>query len=214
MAPVTICWTQLGSPRCAHPIWITDIVAAPRIVPGHRPSASGEAAAADDDGSDHVQLEAVGDGRVADRQARELEHARHAGKRRGDRVDGDFRALDRHAAEPRRPLIGTNGEEMTAESRVLKHDRDGERENRNKPDAAGYKNPRPGSSVRSKSFSQVAGASRRRSPERPFAVPRTSNIMPSVTMKGTTLSLVMRRPLMSPQTAPAPIPAAAADIGP
>ena len=63
------------------------------------------------------------------------------------------------------------------------------------------------------SFSQVVGASSRRSPDRPLAVPRTSSIMPSVTMNGTTRRRVMSRPLTRPQIAPAPIPAAAAAIG-
>ena len=49
---------------------------------------------------------------------------------------------------------------------------------------AGTMKPRPGSSVRSRSFSHVAGASSRRSPDSPFAVPRTSSIIPRVTMKG------------------------------
>ena len=57
--------------------------------------------------------------------------------------------------------------------------------------------------VRSRSFSQVIGASMRRSSASPFAAPRTISIVPSVTMKGTTLSRVMRTPLMKPHRAAA-----------
>ena len=56
--------------------------------------------------------------------------------------------------------------------------------------------------MRSRSFSQVIGASTRRSSARPFAAPRTISIVPSVTMKGTTRSRVIRTPLTRPQSAP------------
>ena len=49
----------------------------------HGAASAGQAAAADDHGGDHVELEAVGDGRIADRQPRELQHAGEAGERRG-----------------------------------------------------------------------------------------------------------------------------------
>src|SRR6185503_11206612 len=37
MPPVTICWTQLASPFCEHPIWMTVMIAAPMIVPATVP---------------------------------------------------------------------------------------------------------------------------------------------------------------------------------
>ena len=40
----------------------------------------------------------------------------------------------------------------------------------------------------------MIGASMRRSSARPFAAPRTSSMVPSVTMNGTTWSLVISRP--------------------
>ena len=60
--------------------------------------------------------------------------------------------------------------------------------------------------VRSRSFSHVAGASMRRSSARPLAAPRTSSIVPSVTMNGTTWSRVISRPLSAPHSAPAATP--------
>src|SRR5437773_1994416 len=50
----------------------------------------------------------------------------------------------------------------------------------------GSRMPPPRACVRSRSFSQVTGASIRRSSARPFAAPRTSSIIPRVTMNGTT----------------------------
>ena len=210
MAPVTICWTQLGSPRAR--TRSESPTSSPRrgSFP-YRPSASGEAAAADDDGRDHVEFEAVGDGRVADRQPRELEDAAtRQAPRRSCR-----RRLSRARPPRRRASPSARWNQWRTDAgqiACMKHDRDGERENRNKPDAPGAQNPRPvraSEASRSARWRVLRGGARRREP-----VPRTSNIMPSVTMKGTTLSLVMRRPLMNPHTAPAPIPAAAADIGP
>ena len=70
MMPVTICWTQFGSPllRAADLDHRHDRRAA-RTVPSTVPLPPSEAAAADDHRGDHVQLEADGDRRVADRQA-------------------------------------------------------------------------------------------------------------------------------------------------
>ena len=68
----------------------------------------------------------------------------------------------------------------------------------------GTPNPAPPRAVRSSSLSHVSGASTRRSSAMPFAAPRTSSIVPSVTMKGTTFRRVISRPLTRPQTAAAP----------
>ena len=48
---------------------------------------------------------------------------------------------------------------------------------------------------------------------RPLAAPRTTSIVPSVTMNGTTSSRVMSRPLTRPQAAPTAMPASAARSG-
>ena len=66
---------------------------------------------------------------------------------------------------------------------------------------------------RSRLFSQVIGASTRRSSATPFAIPRTISIVPSVTMKGTTRRRVMSSPLTSPQAAAAATPASSATAG-
>ena len=87
MPPVTICWTQFGSPCCEQPIWMIVMIAAPMIVPATRAAAAEQAAAADDHRGDHVELEADGDGRIADRQLRELQQTGDAGERRRERVD-------------------------------------------------------------------------------------------------------------------------------
>ena len=75
IAPVTICCTQFGSPCCEQPIWMIAMIAAPAIVPTTLPRAAEQAAAADDHGGDHVELEPDGDRRIADRQFRERQDA-------------------------------------------------------------------------------------------------------------------------------------------
>ena len=209
MAPVTICWTQLKSAAR------TDLDHRHRRRAEdrsrYRPSASGEAAAADDDGRDHVELEAVGNSRVADRQARELGRPpRRQAPRRSCR-----RRLSR-ARPPRR--------RASPSARWNQWRRDAGR-NRGKKTATasariatsqmplGIKNPRP--FERPEQVVQpgggcfeaaLAGEALRCAAHEQHHAERDD--------EGDTLSLVMRRPLMNPHTAPAPIPAAAADIGP
>ena len=77
----------------------------------------------------------------------------------------------------------------------------------------GSSSPLPSCAVRSRSFSHVIGASIRRSSARPFAAPRTSSIVPSVTMNGTTRSRVISRPLIAPHSAPAATAPTAASSG-
>ena len=146
------------------------------------------------------------DRRIADRQLRELQHARpapaSAARQRVDRP-ACVRSIA-HAAQPRRPLVRSDGEQVPAEPRVAQRERDDDRErdaSSRCPTAAA--SPRPSCAVRSRSFSQVIGASIRRSSASPFAAPRTSSIVPSVTMNGTTRSRVMSRPLIAPHSAPA-----------
>ena len=67
--------------------------------------------------------------------------------------------------------------------------------------------------TRSRSFSQVVGASIRRSSPRPFAAPRMTSIVPSVTMNGTTRSWVINTPLISPQSAAVAMAPSAANNG-
>ena len=62
-------------------------------------------------------------------------------------------------------------------------------------------------------FSHVSGASSRRSPASPLAPPRTSSIVPSVMMNGTTRRPVTRTPFITPHAAPAAIAPAAATSG-
>ena len=62
----------------------------------------------------------------------------------------------------------------------------------------GSSRPLPSRTVRSSPLSQVIGASSRRSSARPFAAPRTSSIVPSVMMNGTTRRPVMSTPFISP----------------
>ena len=79
----------------------------------------------------------------------------------------------------------------------------------------GSHSPLPSRAVRSRLFSQVTGASIRRSSARPFAAPRTRSIVPSVTMNGTTRSWVTSSPLTRPQSGPGgEALAAAATAGP
>ena len=77
----------------------------------------------------------------------------------------------------------------------------------------GSSTPLPSRTVRSMLFSQVSGASSRRSSARPLAPPRTSSIVPSVMMNGTTRRPVMSTPFINPHTAPAAIAPAAATSG-
>ena len=63
------------------------MIAAPMSVPATVPRPPEQAAAADDHRGDHVELEADRDGRIADRQLRELQQAGEAGERGRQRVD-------------------------------------------------------------------------------------------------------------------------------
>ncbi len=67
----------------------------------------------------------------------------------------------------------------------------------------GSSRPLPSRTVRSSPLSQVIGASIRRSSARPFAAPRTSSMVPSVMMNGTTRRPVISTPFTSPHAAPA-----------
>ncbi len=67
--------------------------------------------------------------------------------------------------------------------------------------------------TRSRSFNHVAGASIRRSSPSPFAAPRITSIVPSVTINGTTRSCVISTPLMRPHRAAVPMPPSAANSG-
>ena len=121
MPPVTICWTQFGSPCCEQPIWMTVMIAAPKTVPSDRAPAAEQAAAADDHGRDDVELETDGDRRIADREPRELQHAGHA--RRAPPPACRPRPCVRsiaHAAQPRRPLVRSDREQVPAEARVAR----------------------------------------------------------------------------------------------
>ena len=120
IAPVTICCTQFGSPRCAQPIWMHRHRRGAEDGAENRAAAAGQAAAADDDGGDDVELEPDGDRRIADRQPGELQHARDAGQGRGESVDRDLGPLDGHAAQAGRALVRSDREEVPAEARVLR----------------------------------------------------------------------------------------------
>ena len=166
MAPVTICWTQLGSPRCAHPIWITDIVAAPRIVPGTVPrpparlpppmmtaaitSSSRPSAAVGSPTDKPRELDAP-PRRQAPRRSCRRRLSRARPPRRRASPSARWNQWRRDAGQIAYMTTAT------ASARIATSQMPQMLE------------PTAGSSVRSKSFSQVAGASRRRSPERPFA---------------------------------------------
>ena len=77
----------------------------------------------------------------------------------------------------------------------------------------GSSRPLPSRTVRSRPFSHVIGASSRRSSASPFAAPRTSSIVPSVMMNGTTRRPVTSTPLIRPHAAPAAMAPAAATSG-
>ena len=175
--------------------------------------AARKAAAADDDGRDDAKLCANRDCRIADRQARELHHARKPRERAGNRIHRDLAPLDADAAQPRRALVRADGEQVAAEARVLQRDRDQNSEQDDDPDPHGSSRPLPSRTVRSMLFSQVIGASSRRSSASPLAPPRTSSMVPSVMMNGTTRRPVMSTPFISPHTAPAAIAPAAATSG-
>jgi hypothetical protein len=64
-----------------------------------------QARAADDDRRDDVELEADGDRRVAEAQARELEEPGEPEEAAGEREDEDLEPDGRDAAEPRRGLV-------------------------------------------------------------------------------------------------------------
>ena len=57
----------------------------------------------------------IGDRRIADRQARELQHAGDAGERGRQRVDEDLGRDDGDAAQPRGPLVRADREQVPAE---------------------------------------------------------------------------------------------------
>ena len=127
-----------------------------------------------------------------------------ARQRAGERVDRNLGARDAHAAQARRPLARADGEQVAAEARVcagVNATATASAAVSQMPD--GTSSPRPFCAVRSRSFSHVAGASSRRSPDSPLAAPRTSSIVPSVTMNGTTRSCVTSTPFSAPQAAPA-----------
>ena len=68
-------------------------------------------------------------------------------------------------------------------------------------------------SLATSEFSHVIGASTFCSDASPFAAPRTMRYVPSVTMKGATLSRVISSPFTAPHNAPAPTPASRAAPG-
>ena len=204
MMPVTICCTQFGSPCCEQPIWMTAMIAAPQTVPITVPLPPEQAAAADDHGGNDVELEADGDRRIADREPRELQHAGEPGEHGRQRVDLQAcaaRSARRTGARSARSSRWRRDDGRIACSRARRR-----RQARGRPSARSRSAGRaslPSRAVRSRSFSQVIGASIRRSSARPFAAPRTSSIVPSVTMNGTTRRRVIRSPLTAPHIAAA-----------
>ena len=109
----------VGSPCCEQPIWMIVMMAAPAMRPGDRPAAASQAAAADDHRGDHVELQAHGDRGIAHRQASRTASRRRArrARRRACRRRSCVRVIA-HAAQARRPLVGPDREDMTAESGV------------------------------------------------------------------------------------------------
>ena len=156
-----------------------------------------------------------GAGRVAHRQPRELHQARRCrrtrrpgrrpraspaprGRRTGARPARSSRRRTRAArgacraaARPRRRPAGTAATRRAGTPST--------------PDAAG--------SRASSSLSQEVGASIFWSCASPLATPRTTSMVPRVTMNGTTLSRVTSAPLSAPQPTPAAMPASAASTG-
>ena len=100
------------------------MIAAPAIVPTTLPLPPEQAAAADDDRGNHVELQADGDRRIADRQLRELQKAgeRRRAPPRSCRPRS-WCASMRDAAQPRRALVRTDREQVPAEARVAQRER-------------------------------------------------------------------------------------------
>ena len=175
------------------------MIAAPTIVPTTRAAAAEQAAAADDHGGDDVELEADGDRRIADRQLRELQHA---GERRQARRRAAYTAIlvraIAHAAQARRALVRADREQVAAEARVAQGQRDDQRRARRSARCRTAAAARGRSAPSAADRSATSSAPRcRRSSDSPLAAPRTSSIVPSVTMNGTTRSCVISTPLTS-----------------
>ena len=175
--------------------------------PSDRALAAREAAAADDHRGDDVQLEAVGAGGIADGQAGELHQAGDAGEEAAQDVDRQLDPGDRDAAEARGLLVRADGEDVAAEARVEQQapTAKASRNSSQTPGGKSIQSRAAGRRARS-SLSQEAGASIFWSWARPLATPRTTSIVPSVTMKGTTRRRVTSRPLSAPQATPAAMP--------
>ena len=154
---------------------------------------------------------------IADRQPRELHQAGDAGEQAAQHVDRQLHARDGDAAQARRLLVRADGEHVAPEARVQQQRAHGGGEQEQQPHAGREHHPLTRRSTcgrrASSSLSHDLGASIFWSRATPLATPRTSSIVPSVTMNGTTLSRVTRKPLSAPQPTPAAMPASAAAAG-
>src|SRR6516162_4067785 len=214
IVPVTICCTQLGRPCCEHPTWMIAMIAAPAIVPMTLPlppeklpppmmtaaitssSRPTETVGSPTDSCENSSTPA----RPA--SAPEIAYTPHLHQLMRTPHNRAVRSFDPMAnrCRPKRVYRRVSAT-STATITVIQI-------------PPGRISPLPSCAVRSRLFSHVIGASTRRSSARPFAAPRASSIVPSVTMNGTTRSCVIKRPFTAPQAAAAPTAPSAAIAGP
>ena len=188
MVPVTICCTQFGSPCCEHPIWMTDMIAAPAMVPTTLPrppsrlpppmitaaiTSSSRPTATVGSPTDNFENSITPASAASAAESVYTANLHQSIRTPHNRA---VRSLDPMAnrCRPNRVYRSVSAMAIASAAAIQMAD--------------GSSRPRPSRTVLTRSFSHVIGASIRRSSASPFAAPRTSSIVPSVTMNGTTRS--------------------------
>ena len=95
----------------------------------HRTRAAEQARAADDDRGDRGELVAGAVIGAAEVELARMDDARNRRNEAGDRVDGDLYQRDRHAREPRRPLVTADREDIAAKAGEVQHEGRDRRDN-------------------------------------------------------------------------------------